>query len=198
MVVFTLQYSVYLAMSAVLNSLVEPYDYTPTDATIIGVAFVCAGMAGSILFSFILDKYHCYVALLRVITLFTSILMAAILYTLPSRNTLLLSINMGLLGLFNVPIIPIGFSLASEITFPVSVTLAQGIFLLLTQSYGTGLSYLATYIIEQMNRPLTVIGIVLCQFILSFLLSFFVKEDLRRLKMGKEMDVAGNGHTDNR
>ena len=62
----------------------------------------------------------------------TTLCICVAFYTLPSQNTLALSINLGLLGFFNVPIIPIGFSFCTEITYPLSETLAQGIFLGLT------------------------------------------------------------------
>jgi len=174
-----------MALGAVLNSLVEPFHYTPSDATIIGVAFVVSGIIGSLIFSYILDLFQCYLFLIKVITIATTIIIGVAFYTLPAGNVIPFSINMGLYGFFTNPIVPISFSLSSEITYPISVTLAQGILLLICQIYGTGLSYFATYLIEQ-DYPLVVVGIVLVQFIISSILSFFLKEDLRRLKLGRE------------
>ena len=146
-------------MGAVLNTIVTPYGFSPIDATIIGIAFVLSGIFGSILFSYILDMFNCYVLLLKVITIATTLIILAAFYTLPSGSLVLFSLNMGLLGLFTVPSTPVCFSFVAEITFPVKVTLAQGIFLLITQIYGTGLSYLATFIIEA-GSPLIVVAIV--------------------------------------
>ena len=102
------------------------------DATIVGVAFVFSGIVGSMVFSFILDMYQCYLLLLKMITMVTTIAICFVYYTLPAKNMYALAVNLGFLGFFNVPIIPIGFSLCTEITYPISVALAQGIFLMTT------------------------------------------------------------------
>ena len=197
MIIFTTQYSVFLAMGAVLNTLVTPYGYTPAEATILGVAFVVSGIIGSVLFSYLLDLFNCYVLLLKVISISITLLVILVFYTLPSGNLLIFSLNLAILGFLIVPTTPISFSFASELTFPVSVTLTQGILLLVTQIYGTALSYLATYIIEA-GYPLVVVGIILVQFLLSAVLSFFIKEDLRRLRLGREnvLDMASKGQLD--
>lgn len=149
-----------MAQGAVLNTLVEPYGYTPTDAMIVGVSFVFAGIVGIFVFSFLLDKYHCYLRLLNVATISTSVLICFGYYSLPAGKIAVFAINMAALGFFTVPMVPVGLSFCSEITFPVSVSLAQGIFLLATQLYGTFLSYVSTHIIES-GYPLIVITIVL-------------------------------------
>lgn len=54
---FCMNFSVYSCLSAVVNSLITPYDYTSTDASILGAALVISGMTGATIFAIMIDKF---------------------------------------------------------------------------------------------------------------------------------------------
>ena len=141
---------------------------------VIGVTYVFTGILGIFIFSFILDKYHCYTLILRSLTTATLLLASFSFYTLPASNTGLMAINMGMVGFCTVPIVSIGLTMSTEITYPMSVTLVQGVILMTSQLYGIILSYVGTYIIER-GHPYTFVIIVLIQYALSIILSFLLK-----------------------
>merc|ERR1719329_2028571 len=164
-----------------MNSITKPYDYTPADASFMGVSFVFAGVIGGIVFSVLLDKYQCYNKMLRIINLGSLIAGGLALYFLPLGNVYLFCLNMALIGLFLLPIISVGYSFCAELAYPTSDSLSSGIMVLLSQIFGTIVSYAATILIEKFNSPLGALAMFCTQFTLSLLLSFVLKEDLRRL-----------------
>ena len=168
-----------------MNSITEPYEYSPFDASLMGMAFVCLGVFGGIFFSILLDKYQCYLKMLRIINFGSLFTGAFTFYFLPLGNTFLFCSNMGLLGLFLLPIISIGYSFCAEVAYPVSDSLSSGIMMLTSQIYGTIVSYLATFLIEDLKAPWAALSLFCVQFTLSLLLTFLMKEDLRRLNAGK-------------
>ena len=105
--------------------------------------------------------------------------------TLPSKNAYIFGANVGILGFFLIPIIMTSFSFCAEMTYPVSEALSQGVMVLFSQIYGTGISYLATYMIEQ-DYPLIALTFLICQFCVSAAISLFMTEDLKRLNLGKQ------------
>ena len=184
--IFTLQYSVYTCLSAVMNSITRPYGYTPLGASLMGVSFVVLGVTGGLVFSIIIDKSQCYLKMLRFINCGSIIAGGLAFWCLPTGNITIFCSNLGMLGLFLLPIIAIGLSFCAELAYPISDSLSSGIMMLTSQVYGTIVSYLATYLIENLNSPLAALGLFSAQFILSLFLTIFLKEDLRRINAGKQ------------
>ena len=80
--------------------------------------------------------------MLRSIIAGTIFMGGVMFYVLPHGNTLLMCINMGLLGLFLLPMLSIGFSYTAEVSYPVNEPLSTGIMMLFSQLFGTITSYL--------------------------------------------------------
>jgi hypothetical protein len=54
---FSFNYSVYTTLGAAVGPLTKSFDYTPTDVSVFGGAFILAGLIGSFVHAIYLDKY---------------------------------------------------------------------------------------------------------------------------------------------
>lgn len=55
---YTMIFSIYVSMGAIVGLLSNGYGYTSTNASIFGVFFVIFGVAGSIIHAILADKYQ--------------------------------------------------------------------------------------------------------------------------------------------
>lgn len=83
------------------------------------------------------DKTKKYKLVLVLLCVITCLDLACSLYTLPSESVLLFSFNLGIIGASVIPIIPVSYAFAVELTFPVSEALSNGMMVLSSQIYGT-------------------------------------------------------------
>jgi FLVCR family feline leukemia virus subgroup C receptor-related protein len=172
---------VYSCTSAIVNSLITPYKYTSTDASILGASLVISGIIGATTFSIFLDKTHMYGVALKVVCsgcLFSGIFTY---WSLPNGNITYLAINMGIMGFFLIAVMPIGYSYAIELSFPVSEVMSNGLMQMISQICSTVCSLVGSKVAEN-GEPTNCVLIFIGLFLTGFLLSFLVKEDLRRLR----------------
>ena len=174
------QFSCYNCFSSVVNSVLFAYEYSTLDTSIVAASFVFAGVIGSFLFSYILDKYQIYIKTLRFICFGALLSCLCIAYTLPMKSTAILSANLFMLGLFNLPVIPIGFSFCVELTYPLGEALSNGLMMLLAYICGTTLSLIGSIICEGDNE-INVVYMLSGVISLGCISSLFIKEDLRRI-----------------
>jgi hypothetical protein len=108
------------------------------------------------------------------------ILMTSNLFTLPSKNVVLVSLNLALMGFFAIPFTPIAFGFCVELTYPTPEAVSNGMMLLPSKIYGSLLALLsglaATY------SPRYALGIFIGNALICLVCSFFLKEELRRLR----------------
>lgn len=72
--------------------------------------------------------------------------------TLRPGNAALITVNIALIGLFIVPIMPIGYYAAVELTRPVSEALSSGIIMLFGMVYGIGMIYVVSVTLENSKK----------------------------------------------
>ena len=125
--VFTLIYSVYTCLATVISPISTPYGFSGTDASLMGVSFIISGVIGSFLISIFLDKYKCFLKSIRVICVGSFISAIGIYLTLESGNLYIVCLNIGFLGFFLLPITSVGYSFCTEITYPISEPMSNGI-----------------------------------------------------------------------
>lgn len=184
---FNMLYGVYTCLGAIINNLVDPFGYTPVDSSIFGATLIFFGLIGSAGASFYLDKTQKYLQMLRISVFGTFISSLCILFTLPTQSTVLLSINIAILGLFLIPIIPISYSFSVELTHPVSEAMSNGVMVFFSQLVGTIITIVATWIsgYHPERQYCTILFIIMVG--VSCVASLFIKEDLRRMNMSKNM-----------
>ena len=192
-IVYTCMYGVYTSMGAILNTLVQPYGFGSADAAEFGGVFITCGLVGSFVASGIIDKYSAYKKVTCAACWGTLILGLMLLGSLSYGNKIIVSINIAALGFFILPIIPIGYSFAVEITFPVSEVMSNGTMSLVAQLFGTLLTAIASEIHsynEMMVAPFLILIIVI-----PCILCFFVQEDLRRAYAESEVTPNTNSNS---
>ena len=127
---FTFLYGIYTTLGAVVASLTAPYGYTAADNSIFGATFILCGVLGSFIFGVILDKYAKYLLILRLICFASSATIFLAMITLPLKHVALFAFTMGIVGLAVVPIIPLCYSFAVELTYPLSEAMSNGMMVL--------------------------------------------------------------------
>lgn len=172
-------YGTVTAVGAVINSLTKPFDYTIQNNSLFGAVFIISGILGSIVSGIFLDKTHKFKLVMISVSLAAVILMIIILFTLPSKNVALFSINLSLLGFFAIPLTPIAFGLCVELTYPTPEAFSNGMMLLPSKVYGSLLALIAGAVAGSDPRYSVLIFIVNAA--VCLLCSIMLKEELRRL-----------------
>ena len=121
-------FGVYSTLGAIIDNIANGYHYSSEQASILGAVFIISGVVGAFVISTFLDKYNAYLKSLRIVcfgSLFFGIIMR-ITIPLGPDYFIYSCINIGLAGFFIVPIMPVAFSFAVELTYPVSEALSNG------------------------------------------------------------------------
>ena len=181
---FSFLYGTYSCLGSLVNDLLTNFGYSPTDCSIIGAIFIVSGLVGAFVHGFLLDKYNKYLLALRVVCFGTLICGFFFRFTLPMESFNILAPNIAVLGFFILPIIPVGYGFCSELTFPVSEAMSNGIMGLFSQVMGTAVTSTATKIIEV--SPISCVYLLCALMIIACLTSLLVKEDLRRINSSRE------------
>lgn len=183
-VVFSMVYSMYTALGAIINGLIEPYGFNIKETSICMVCLVVSGILSSFATGVLLDKHKTYLNLIRVLNFFTFFGVASTNYTLPSRSFPLLLGSSIFTGIFLLPQLSVGLSFSVEITHPVSEAASTGSLMLLSQVLGVAITFIGTIVAN--IWPLYAAWMFMGQIFIAFVVSFFLKEDLRRLDMESE------------
>ena len=182
---YALMYGVYACLGAILNTLVEPYGFDSADAAIFGGVFITSGLIGSFVASGILDKYAAYKKVTCASCWGTLIFGSMLLGTFLTGNIIIVSINIACMGFFILPILPIGYSFAVEITYPVSEVMSNGTMMLVAQLLGTLLTGITSEIHAYHDRMVAPFLMIIVLF--PCLLCLNIKEDLRRVNAESEV-----------
>jgi MFS family permease len=103
-----------------------------------------------------------------------------IFITLPTGNVALFCFNIALNGLGIVPVSPISYAFAVELTFPTPEHVSNGLIILPSKIYSGALGIIAGYLSEYHDPKYAVLAF-LFNAIISLIGCFFIKEELKRL-----------------
>lgn len=120
-----------------MSQLTAPYGYTPVDNGIFGGTFIIFGVIGSFVFGVILDKTAKFKMILNVICFGSLACICVAFFTLPSGNVPLFTVNLAFIGAFCIPVIPVSYGFAVELTFPVTEAMSNGMMVMFSQIAGT-------------------------------------------------------------
>ncbi|XP_025834573.1 uncharacterized MFS-type transporter C09D4.1-like [Agrilus planipennis] len=170
---------VFYAISTLLNQIVlKYYPNGSADAGRIGLVIVLAGMVGSVICGYFLDKYHKFKETNMAVYVFSLIGMVVFTFTLNSGIGVVYFTS-GLLGFFMTGLMPIGFELAAELTFPEPEGTSAGLLNAASQVFGIAFTNIYSVIFE--NVGTTWSNIVMSIFLLlGAILLFIVKPMYRR------------------
>ncbi|KAK9888911.1 hypothetical protein WA026_001132 [Henosepilachna vigintioctopunctata] len=127
---------IFYAISTLLNQIIlQYYKDGQEDAGRIGVLIVLAGMMGSVCCGVILDKYHKFKETTMVVYAMSLLSMVIFTFTL-DKGMVLVYVVSGLLGFFMTGLLPVGFELAAELTYPEPEGTSAGLLNAASQVFG--------------------------------------------------------------
>ena len=117
---YTFTHSNHTALGAIVSSLTKPYGYQASENSALGGIYIVSGVIGSFMMSTFIDRTQKFKLVTRIITFGAILATALTFFTLPSSNMGLFGSNMSLLGLMQIPLAPVSYAFAVELTYPTS------------------------------------------------------------------------------
>ena len=173
--------SICTAMSAVVASLTKPYNYSSFANAAFGGIFIIFGVVGSFILSIYLDKNPRYKLIMLSIAILAILSTALSILSLPTGNAALFGTNVAVMGFATIPMTPIAFAFAVELTYPTPEAMSNGMMILPNKVYGAVMGILSSYLCNNVD-PRYAIALFTLNSCICTLSSFFLKEELRRLR----------------
>lgn len=149
---FTLIHGIYTALGATINNVARPFDYTAKESSVFGCVCLLSGLFAGFVFSKYLDepdnKQRRLMIVLHMIGIGSLLSYILLLFSLKPNNNLLITLNISMLGIFNVPVTPIGFYAAAELSKPVSEVMSAGVIMTSGMIDGVLMTYLISFLID--------------------------------------------------
>ncbi|KAF1770777.1 hypothetical protein GCK72_002600 [Caenorhabditis remanei] len=181
-VTYGINTGVFYAISTLLSQMVlSVYPNETVAVGQVGLVIVVAGMAGSVVGGFILDKFKRFKLTTIMIYLFSFIGMFSFTLTIDLDSMVIVFINAALLGFFMTGYLPIGFEFAAEITYPAAEGTTSGLLNASAQIFGIALTWLMGIVMHKFGTLTSNIIMSSC-LIVGTVLTCFIREDLKRQK----------------
>lgn len=133
---FNSLYGLYCAISGVMAAFTDYYKYTSSEISIVCLMFSISGILNSFFIGTLLDKYQCYRKALLTLCVASMISFALCLVGIPSKKVGIAGGVMVLTGASMIPIVPICFSFAAELSYPVPESYSIGLMISTAQILG--------------------------------------------------------------
>ncbi|KAF2885956.1 hypothetical protein ILUMI_20217, partial [Ignelater luminosus] len=172
---------IFYAFSTLLNQIILIYyPAGAIHAGRIGLIIVISGMIGSVFCGFILDAFSRYKLTITAVYLSCVLSLIAFSFMLGSDIVVFYFIST-LLGLFMTALLPIGYELAAELTYPVGEGSSGGILTAAAKVFGIVFTYLYSHFLNTINdiaANIAMSGVLG----LGAVFLFFIRFDLQRQK----------------
>ena len=150
---YTILHGVYVALGATVNNMARPFHYTAKESSFLGCLNLVAGITAGFLMSVYLDtikhnKIRKLLILLNVLSWGSLFSYIGLLFTLKPGNITMVAANIAALGVFNVPVVPIGLFAAAELSQPVSEVLSSGLVITCGCIYGVIMTCVVSMLID--------------------------------------------------
>ncbi|XP_063221497.1 heme transporter FLVCR2-like isoform X2 [Bacillus rossius redtenbacheri] len=171
---------VFYAISTLLNTLVlTHYKNAEEDAGRIGLTLTVAGMAGSAICGFVLDKTRRFKETTLVVYACSLVGMVIFTFTIDCGIIEIVYLTAFVLGFFMTGYLPVGFELAAELTYPEPEGTSAGILNAVVQVFGIVLTMAYGHLLKVIN-DIWANSILFSVLAVGLLLTFLIKSDLRR------------------
>jgi MFS family permease len=196
MIVFALVMGMMNTYGTVIGILTAALNYGPTAASAFGAFFIIGGIVGSAVFGVIVEIKKIYKFATIVICGLSSVMSVVLMFVLLTNDLTSVSIACFITGFSLVPILPVCMDFGVELTHPIPEPVSSG----LQMSAGALIGIIQTIAasvsitVEEKNSHPTM-GCNIAQAVLivsgwaAFIMSFCIKEDLRRIKEAKEKET---------
>lgn len=145
---FGIIHGVYACLGATVNNVVRPFKYTAMESALFGGVCLSSGLVASFFFSKYLDRAQDKISrllfILKIISIGSLLSFMALVPLLKPNNTVLVSIDIALIGIFMVPIMPVGYYAAVELSKPVSEAMSSGLIMLFGMIYAIAMIYVVS------------------------------------------------------
>lgn len=126
-----------------------------------------------------LDKKPKFKITIILISLVAVISTGCSMLTLPSGKKWLFAINVAVMGFSTIPLTPISYAFAVELTYPTPESMSNGMMILPNKLYGALIGLLTSTICSY--SPLYALAVFMVNAAICGLSALFIKEELRRL-----------------
>jgi MFS family permease len=157
--------------------------------------FILGGIVGSAVFGVIVEIKKNYRAVTIIICGISSVMPIVLMFAFLTLNTLLVSICCLLTGFAMVAILPVGMDFGVELTHPIPEPVSSGLLMSSGAICGIFLIIIGSESINYFtNKGNATFGCNLAQIVMTLIAwiafgsSFFIKEDLKRIKESKEKE----------
>jgi MFS family permease len=130
-----------------------------------------------------LDRTNKYLFALRFVTLGTCISLVSAIFLSMTGNTGAIAVFGVMAGCTMVPIVPVAFAFAGEVTYPLAPAMVIGLMTTVSNLTLFVIQFLYAYLLKDGKKEGSYItfGIMALEAFIAFFFTFFLKEDLRRL-----------------
>jgi MFS family permease len=94
--------------------------------------FILSGVVGSFIYGIILDKYNKYKLVLCILCFSSIGAITMAMFILPLGNVPLFALNLMIVGVSVIPIIPVSYGFAVELTYPLSEAMSNGMMIMVS------------------------------------------------------------------
>ena len=133
---FAFMFGFYISLGNLISSIFTPFGFSPFDISMVGLYLLVSGIIGAVIVGIMVDRTGAYK-----ITMITLSTMNVIFLTIVNQTVYHLEFSkelfyasLILMGFSSVAYIPLTFSFAAELTFPLQPALVNGFLLLAGQA----------------------------------------------------------------
>eukprot|EP00347_Sterkiella_histriomuscorum_P019206 403342532 len=176
---FNFIYGIHGSLGATIASIASQYGYGVNASSTMCFVYLFGGIFNSFFLGTMLDKYQNFRKLVIIICAMSLITCCIHIVALPTGNVLFESVAMMLVGASVLPITSISYSFAVELTYPIPETMTNGMMISISLIWGSAVGFLCQ-VLADIDGRVTLAFWALCSLV-ALILSFFIKQDLRRL-----------------
>ena len=214
LIAYALPYGSFLAIGALMSNVFDPFGFEPSEIAFVLLALLLTGVIGAVVTGAFLDKTKLYKVSMHAITFLIALSTSVLIATLSYVDSKALLVGLLLVGgFFSTGLIPLCFAYGSELTFPLQPALVNGMLSLAGAITSFLLSLLGAFLIKEQPededlgpdelrvvtrfRAKCVVLLMTVAALVALIMSFFIKENLKRLKYSKQEDQdQAKGKTD--
>ena len=120
----------FISFAALVSPIFTPLGFSTFEIVLTGTLTTICGLIAAITSGILVKKYHVHRWMLRISCFGTTLCLLFTFISFPTRNFPLILVNTILLGIFLLPIIPIGLNFSQELTYPIEPSVINGLLMM--------------------------------------------------------------------